>query len=146
MGSRNFIPENILRLMDRADRMALGKCGLLREEVLLRATARREAELQRLIASLLNLRGIAFFWQRTDKRARGTTGWPDFTFSVNGLAVAFEVKLPGENPTADQAQMHERMRVNGWHVMVIRDLQGAKSSLDQLARISLRQFSVGSVS
>jgi hypothetical protein len=129
---KGLIPPNILRLMPSEERRQLGKAGELPEEALARAKVRVERDLQYMLASLLNLRGIAFMRQRMDKKATGTIGWPDFTFAVDGRAVAWEVKLPGEKPTAEQEEMHQRMRANGWTVEVITSVDQARSELERV--------------
>lgn len=113
------IPNHILKLMPPEDRASLGKAGKTAEEISVEQTAKSERQLQDNISRLLRIRGIAFFWQRMDRKTTGTVGWADFTFAVNGRACAFEVKLPGQKLTAGQSAMHTAMRSNGWTVWII---------------------------
>jgi len=96
-------------------------------------TAKSERELQKLIASYLMQRGIVFCRPAMHKRSTITTGWPDFTFAVNGQACAIEAKFSGGRLSADQERAIEEMRRNGWKVAVVYSLAGV---IDFLAEVS----------
>lgn len=133
MTIRGPIPESIRKLMSPADRAPLGKAAMTNDEAQAKMDGKREKDLQENIAALLRIRGIAFFRQRMDRKTTGTVGWPDFTFAINGKAVAFEVKLPGEQPTPEQNACILAMDRNGWHVVVVHSEQQAIEQLEALS-------------
>jgi len=110
------IPDHILRLMPKADRpsgvLTFKEIGEKRED-------RAEKTLQNNIANLLRQRGIVFNYSRMDRRKTDVTGWPDFTFAVNGRACAVEVKRPDQVPTPDQFAVMSAMIENGWMTAVV---------------------------
>jgi hypothetical protein len=128
------IPTNVLRLMSSEERRKLGKAGVLPEEGLAKEEVRRERDLQNQIRSLLSLRGIVFYQARMDRRTTGTIGWPDFSFAVNGRAMAWECKLPGKDLDPEQKRVIAQMEANGWLVLIVRSLAFAKDALDELTR------------
>lgn len=54
-----------------------------------------------------------------NRRSTLPSGWPDITFAYRGKPVALEVKLPGKNAEPHQIQCHERLRTDGWLVMIV---------------------------
>lgn len=133
MTIRGPIPESIRKLMSPEDRQPLGKAAMTNEEAQASRMARREKELQENIANLLRQRNIWFARQRMDKRATSTLGQPDFLFAINGRAVAFEVKLPGEKLTDDQMRAIVAMTNNGWFFRVVHSEQEAVQRLEELS-------------
>lgn len=125
------IPEHILKLMPPEERPP-GKAGKMAEEIAVEQAVKSERQLQDNISRLLRIRGIAFFWQRMDRRTTGTVGWPDFIFAVDGYACAFEVKMPDNHPTKEQLDMHQAMRANGWSVWLIYSEREAVDVLNEL--------------
>ena len=75
--------------------------------------------LQQQIVDHLERNGIIVIKSRTDKKTTTAVGIPDLLFAVKGRAIAFEVKLPGKNPTEEQADMMRLMSRNGWLCLVI---------------------------
>ena len=128
------IPESVLRLMPEADRKAIGV--MTQEEAIVHRGVRFERELQGQIVNLLRLRGIVVGWGATNTKSHYTRSWPDLTFAVRGIPCAWEVKLPGQEPTDEQAECHRQMRENGWRVEVVTDLMQAKKLMDEITPIN----------
>ena len=131
-----MIPENMLRLMNPADRKSLGL--RTKAEVLARGIIKAERDLQKQIASLLGLREIVYCWHRLDKKSAATPGWPDFTFSIRmgvlTVPCAWECKLPGKELEPHQAQLKQKMTnwPNGWRYRTIHSLDEAITELKEL--------------
>lgn len=133
MNSR-VLPDSFLRCLPAEERKKLGQKTA--EEVLREGEIKCERDLQRAIASLLNLRGIQFFWQRMDKRTRGTVGQPDFLFAVNQPfgACAWECKIDKGQCSDEQKKMAVRLMSppNGWRWSVVRSVDEALAILKEL--------------
>lgn len=95
---------------------------------------RHEKKLQYDISCLLNLRGIAFINPSFSKKSHLPIGWPDFTFAVNGVPCAVEVKTGNNELTPEQSAKISQLRLNGWRVEVIRDLMSFKHFLDAVKK------------
>lgn len=143
-----ILPDKILRLLSPEDRKKLGKAGLTKPEWESKWQARNERDLQKQIAQLLGLHGIAYCWHRTDRRSHATIGWPDFTFCVEGeydcssegynitptYACAWEIKFGDGELSIEQKQMAVRLQSppNNWRWRVIRSLDEAIEELKQM--------------
>lgn len=132
MSIGKVIPENIRRRMRPEDRQAIGKPAMTNADAQAKIDGKRERELQENIAALLRQRNIWFARQRMDKRATSSLGQPDFLFSVNGKACAFEVKLPSGKLSDDQMRAIIAMNNNGWRVYVIHSEQEALQQLEAI--------------
>jgi len=86
------------------------------------AEARSEKQLQCQLEGLLRRHGVRFpIRPRTDRKSTINEGAPDLMFSLPCVgAVAWEVKMPGQNPRPEQLAAHEAMRADGWRVFVVR--------------------------
>jgi hypothetical protein len=126
-----LLPDKILRLLSSADRRSLGKAGLTAEEAFDAARVKSERDLQNLIESYLNLRGIVAIRSRMDKKTTTPAGTPDFLLALAGRAVALEAKLPGELLTKDQQAMKDKMSLppNGWRWITVYSLDDVKTLL-----------------
>jgi hypothetical protein len=124
------------RLIPLEQRKSLGREAETFADAAVRAVARSEKELQRQIVNLLKLKGIEVNVSRMDKRKTDRVGWPDLTFSITGdlrgwewgsESCAWEVKLPGENLTAEQEAMREKLTTspNGWDYCIIHSVDEA---------------------
>ena len=70
---------------------------------------RSELKEQGLFAAWLKLQQtkglLEYFWQRTDKKATGKRGTPDFIIALyGGRSLWIEFKAPGNVPSIEQAQ------------------------------------------
>jgi hypothetical protein len=112
-----LLPDKVLRLLSPADRRSLGKAGLTAEEAVLAGRIKAEKDLQNLMESYFNLRGIVAIRSRMDKATRTKTGTPDFLLAIRGRAIAVEAKLPGKDLEEDQQSMKAKMMAapNNWH-------------------------------
>lgn len=133
--------------MSPEDRQARGKAGRTHEECRRQQAEISEKEIHRQIDQWLRSKDIVFQHERMDGKTRGTVGWPDFTFvwtterqligsfRLSGekkIPIGCEVKRPGETPTKEQLEVHERMRKNGWTVLVVHSLQELIEGLKKL--------------
>jgi hypothetical protein len=126
------LPDKFLRLMSEADRALFAPGQSTQEESMRKAVAKNERQLQGWLVGVLRLRGIEPLWFRTDRRTAATIGWPDITFAFRGQAVAWEAKMPGEKPRAEQIAQHCLMIRDGWIVEVIHSVDEGLASLSQL--------------
>lgn len=136
MTIRGPIPENIRRLMAPEDRQSIGKPAMTNDDAQAKINRILETQLQGNIANLLRQRNIWFMRQRMDRKTTGTLSAPDFLFSINGKACAFEVKAAGCCATAEQAACHAAMRHNGWFVSVV---CSEREALDELQKLEARE-------
>lgn len=104
-------PSWFLEKMSPEDRRRMfpGTAGMTAAEARGVAVAKSEKELQRQIEQMLRRHGIEPTRQRMDKASNIAIGLPDFSFSVHGRAVYWEVKMPGEKPRPEQAAMLEKL-------------------------------------
>lgn len=77
---------------------------------------RREADLERACVTVAHKRG--FLTRKMN--GRGFRAWPDrlVHWPRGGRMEYVELKLPGEEPTTLQAQLHKRLRKRGFRVHV----------------------------
>lgn len=113
------LPNAFLKRMRPEDRAKLGKAGMTAEEAEAAFVARTESELQIQIKTMLNRNGIKVVRSRMDKRTTTEKGTPDLIFAVNGQPIAWEVKMPGKKPTAEQVETMRDMTANGWRCSVV---------------------------
>ena len=130
--SSQSLPENVRKKLSPEDRAALGVAGLCVEELLLRYEAKSERELQRQISQYLRLRGIPFYSARMNKPTTGKLGTPDYlaVLPPNGRCLGLEAKMPGCQPTPEQAAELEAIRAAGGIAVVIHSLAELKTVLD----------------
>lgn len=130
------LPEHVLRLMSPADRQKYGMGCMTAAEAASVAIARSEKQLQNQLEALLRRNDIVVIRQRMDRKSNIAEGLPDIMFAVGeegeGTPVAWECKMPRENPTPKQLQKHEEMRRNGWTVRVIRSYHDGLTHLIEL--------------
>jgi hypothetical protein len=126
-----ILPDKILRLLSPADRRSLGVAGLTAEEALGAARIKSERDLQNLMESYFNLRGVVAIRARMDKKTTTKRGTPDFLLALRGHAIALEAKLPGEELEPDQVKMKAAMTAdpNGWEWVTVTTLDAVKSLL-----------------
>lgn len=147
------LPDAILRRMSAADRKAIGKAGLTKDDCEALAQAKNERELQKLIVNWLQLQGVEVNVSRMDKRKTDRKGWPDLTFSVwvkeqvlvglgfpdwqtrrHTVSCAWEVKFGNGKLSHEQEVMSVKLTAypNGWRFRIIRSLDEAKNELRRL--------------
>ncbi len=82
-----------------------------------------EKQIQKLCEGYLRQRGIWFL--HLSPMAREKIGVPDLLFSLNGRAIAVELKTITGRVTPEQERTHGEMQndPNGWTVKVIRSVQ-----------------------
>lgn len=124
------LSDRFLKLMKPEDRARMGV--MTGEEAMQAFQARSEKELQKQIADLLRLRGIAFHCARMDKKTSGSVGWPDFTMAVMGTPIAWEVKFDGGRLSSEQERTRDKMLSNGWQWRLITNLGAARAHLDSI--------------
>jgi hypothetical protein len=126
-----ILPDKILRLLSPVDRRSLGKAGLTAHEALAVARVKSERDLQNLIESYFNLRGVVAIRSRMDRKTTTPVGTPDFLLALRGQAIALEAKLPGENLSDEQKAMKEAMTgpPNNWRWVTVSSLASVKELL-----------------
>ncbi len=117
--SAPVLPDKILRLMTPADRDRLGKAGMTKAEAEAAFVAKNEAALQKQIIQMLNRHGVHVICSQTGKRTTTNIGTPDLIFAVNGKPVAWELKMKGNKPSAEQIETLSAMQANGWRTAVV---------------------------
>lgn len=127
------LPNHILKLMPENERKKLGKAGMTAAECREIAVAKCERELQKQLVNLLRLNGVRFVInQRFGVKTTAPKGTPDILFSIKGLACAWEVKMPGEKPSADQVKAMEEMSSDGWRCAIVTTYDQALGLFNQL--------------
>lgn len=84
-----------------------------------------ERIIQEGFASWLRSIQLPFFWQRMDRKATGTKGWPDFSIFENGRALLIETKFGKGKLSTDQVFRHAELAKAGCRVFVVRELTAA---------------------
>jgi len=123
------LPEHILKRMPASERARLGKAGLLAGECREIAIAKNEKQLQEQIEGMLRREGIWPIRQRMDRKSNVAVGTPDILFVVENVPMAWEVKMLGRNPTAEQVEAMRQMTSNGWRCSVVRSYDEARALL-----------------
>jgi hypothetical protein len=129
-------------MLSPEDRASLGKAGMTAEEALLKAQVKSEKDLQRLVVSLLRLRGVEPVHARMDKKTTTAVGTLDILFAVwvfdergdHPEPCAWECKVPGEEMEPEQIKMAARLstKPNAWNWEVITSVDQARSLLDAM--------------
>lgn len=115
------LAPNLLRRMDKAERDALGKNGLLPEERQAKMDVKLEKELQNYIVSYCARNDWIFFRQRMDRKATSTLGQPDFIiFPGDNKTLLIECKTASGRISDVQAQLFHRFEKRGYTVHLVR--------------------------
>lgn len=117
-------------MLDASARKSLGRPAMTSREAQEKFARGEEKKLQGLIANYLNLHGIWFTWQRTDKRATSKVGTPDFVCCLpNGMFLAIEAKAKGGTLSREQAQELSKIRASKGMAIVAFSLQDVIDAL-----------------
>ena len=90
-----FVPDNILRHMDPAERKKRGRAGMTQAEATRTETLRIERQDHADFANYLLLKGIWFEHENPTRRSTSRRGWPDFRcfyFGHRFLEVEFKIR------------------------------------------------------
>ena len=118
-------------MMKDSDRKSFGREGMTGDEAKKRFQKGEEKKLQALISNYLNLHGIWFTWQRTDKRATSRVGTPDFLcVKPGGTFLAVEAKASGGTLSREQAVALSEIRNLGGIAIVAYTLQDVIDALN----------------
>jgi hypothetical protein len=115
------LPNHVLKLMEPADRKALGKAGVTAEEAIAKAEARSERQSQRTFSNWLSLRELYFITPRSDKRSTIKPGHPDFTILAGGRVLFIEMKTPAGRLRYEQEQCIAELIAKGFPVVIARN-------------------------
>jgi hypothetical protein len=104
-----ILTQNTARLIDPADRAALGPAAQLNSEAGTGARHRSEIAQQKIFANWLKIQKrngrLAYVWHGTHKKSTATVGTPDFIVAVKGPKTLWlEFKAPGNSCTPEQEQ------------------------------------------
>ena len=112
-----ILPDNVLKLIDPADRRRYAAGQLTAEEAQAKAAARLERDEQRVMAGWLAFQEqaglLCYDWSRTDKRATCRRGMPDFKIYRQNRALLAEMKIGPAKLSADQEAMRARFERTG---------------------------------
>lgn len=139
-------PDHVLRMIEHAERVKLGKAFRTNDEIQTHAERVSERKLHAQINNLLRLKGIVYFEQRMDKKSRGIKGWPDYVFAVLlnkpnkadptnvtmvPIPCGWEIKSGNSKLRPEQEELLRRLQAppNAWRIRVIRSLQEAADEL-----------------
>lgn len=121
-------------MLDPKERRLAGRAGMTAQEAQEKYLAGQELALQSDIANYLRLHQIEYIKPDPRKKSPLPPGWPDFTFAYRERAIGIEAKSSVGKLGPDQIQQHERMRKNGWLIVVARsvaDVQAALRRVDE---------------
>lgn len=90
-----------------------------------------ERDIVRKIRAYLATIPATFSWKEHGGMY-GTAGIPDVICCIRGRFVAFEVKVPGNKPTALQASVHRKIRNAGGIVAVVCSVDDVKSVIKEV--------------
>lgn len=126
------LAPNLLRRMDKAQRAALGKDGLLPEERQAKIAIGLEKELQNYIVSYCVRNDWIYFRQRMDRKATSTLGQPDFIiFPGDNKTLLIECKTASGRLSGAQATLHQKFEKRGYKVHLVRSYQGFHALLKE---------------
>jgi hypothetical protein len=114
-----ILPEGFLKSLPEAERKRLGKAGITAEQALQTYRRGQEKELQKQIASYLDLNQIYYETDRIDQKTSGRRGRPDFRICYHGHWVAAECKAEGCTLEPAQAFEAARLRKSGGHFVLV---------------------------
>jgi hypothetical protein len=118
MGIKIPLPPNISRkIVDPADRKAIGKAAETPEQSNDKFAGKLEREEQKQFAGLLRLameRGeLIFDWSRTDRRTTNITGRADFWIAANNRFLQIEFKAATGRLSREQVVMKHCSEASG---------------------------------
>ena len=90
-----------------------------------------ENDLIQKIKKYLSRVPSTFFWKEHGGMY-GTAGIPDIICCIKGKFAAFEVKVPGNKPTAIQASVHQKIRNAGGRVEVVFSVDDVKAVVKEM--------------
>ena len=96
--------------------------------------AQTEKQLQEQIVGFLRRQGKWVIRQRMDRKSNIALGTPDILCVHNGIPFAWEVKLPGRNPTPEQQRAGIEMQADGWRYAVIWSYDQAREEFAKLTK------------
>lgn len=115
------LAPNLLRRMDKAQRTALGKNGLLPEERQAKMDVRLEKDLQNYIVSYCVRNDWLYFRQRMDRKATSTLGQPDFIiFPGDNKTLLIECKTASGRLSEAQEALFQKFEKRGYKVHLVR--------------------------
>ena len=115
----NVPSEGFLRALPDAERRRLGKAGITAAEAIQTFRRGQEKELQKQVASYLDLNEIYFENDRMDKKTSGKVGRADFRICYRGKWVSAECKAEGCTLEPTQAFQAARLRKSGGHFLLV---------------------------
>ena len=137
-GSKMILPPNILNCMSPEDRATLGKAGRIQPEIEEKILAGREKELQKQIASFLNLLEIVPGYSNPTKKTTYTLGWPDFSFPYRDKFVCWECKTIVGRLDQDQVKIKASLEAHPvTQYRIIRSLAEAQNHLREIDKTAI---------
>lgn len=134
-----LLPDSFKRCMANAVRKTMGKAGITLEEHAEKNDWKNEKEFHEKLMQYLRMKGVrVIVHSRTDRPTTNQAGIPDLLFVYAGIPCAWELKLPGKNPTPEQVQCMGDMAADLWSVRVVRSIQEAVEILRELETPSIQ--------
>ena len=109
----SVVPEGFLQALPEHERRRLGKAGITAAQAIQTFQRGKEKELQKQVASYLDLNDIYFETDRMDKRTSGKVGRADFRICYHGQWLSAECKAEGCTLEPSQAFQAARLRRSG---------------------------------
>lgn len=111
--------EGFLQALPEHERRRLGKAGITAAQAFATYQRGKEKELQKQIASYLDLNQIYFESDRMDKKTSGKVGRADFRICYHGRWVSAECKADGQTLGSAQAMQASVLRKSGGRFVLV---------------------------
>jgi hypothetical protein len=113
------LPEGFLQSLPEHERKRLGRAGITAAQAIQTYQRGKENELQKQVASYLDLNQIYFETDRMDKKTSGKVGRADFRICYRGHWLSAECKAEGGVLDPAQAFEAARLRKSGGRFTVV---------------------------
>ena len=113
------VTEGFLQSLPEHERKKLGKAGITAREALQTYQRGQEKDLQKQVASYLDLNQIYYECDRMDKRTSGKLGRADFRICYRGYWVSAECKAQSCTLESAQAMEAARLRKSGGRFVIV---------------------------
>jgi hypothetical protein len=113
------LPDGFLQALPETERKRLGKAGMTAHEAMQTFQRGKEKELQKQIASYLDLNEIYYECDRMDKKTSGKLGRADFRICYRGYWLSAECKAEGCTLDSGQASQAARLRKSGGRFVLV---------------------------
>lgn len=113
------VTEGFLQSLPEHERKKLGKAGITAREALQTYQRGQEKDLQKQVASYLDLNQIYYEADRMDKKTSGKRGRADFRICYRGYWISAECKAQSCTLESAQAMEAARLRKSGGRFVIV---------------------------